>query len=205
MPELPQLLIATNNEGKVAELRGLLAGCGWEIVTPRDIGPALDVEETGATYSENARLKATAFSRAADLPALAEDSGLEVDALGGEPGPLHHQRGWDGRTAYETSQRLLDALESVPATRRTARYRAVIVVALADGAVIEAEGTCEGVIADAPAGSEGFGYDPVFLLPSLGKTMAELSTEAKNRVSHRALAVANLKKRLRKAAAQPSG
>ena len=202
---MPQLLIATSNEGKVAELRGLLAGCGWEIVAPRDIGLALDVEETGATYSENARLKAAAFSRAAGLPALAEDSGLEVDALGGEPGPLHHRRGWDGRTAYETSQRLLDALEGVPAERRTARYRTVIVVALADGAVIEAEGACEGVIADAPAGSEGFGYDPVFFLPSLGKTMAELSREAKNRISHRALAVANLKERLRKAAAPPSG
>ena len=93
----------------------------------------------------------------------------------------------------------------MPAERRTARYRTVIVVALADGAVIEAEGACEGVIADAPAGSEGFGYDPIFFLPSLGKTMAELSTEAKNRISHRALAVANLKERLRKAAAPPSG
>ena len=163
---MPQLLIATNNEGKVAELRGLLAGCGWEIVAPRDIGLALDVEETGATYSENARLKAAAFSRAAGLPALAEDSGLEVDALGGEPGPLHHRRGWDGRTAYETSQRLLDALEGVPAERRTARYRTVIVVALADGAVIEAEGACEGVIADAPRRQRGLRLRP-HLLPAL--------------------------------------
>ena len=196
----PRLLIASNNEGKVREFRRLLEGCGWEIVAPQDLGLVVEVEETGSTYTENARIKAEAFSRASGLAALADDSGLEVDALGGEPGPLHHLRGWDGRDPTETSGRLLAALWDVPAEKRTGRYRAVLVLYLPDGRTIETEGAEEGVIAASMMGEGGFGYDPVFYLPELGKTIAELSMEEKNRVSHRGLAAAAMRDRLQELA-----
>ena len=191
-----RLLIATSNAGKVAEFRDLLADSGWQVVSPEEIGLDLEVEETGSTYAENARLKAEAFSRASGLAALADDSGLEVDALKGEPGALHHRHGWDGRDQEERIRILLDALKDVPAPQRTARFRAAIVVVLAGGEVIEAEGGGEGVIATQRSGSEGFGYDPVFVLPHLGKTMADLGIEEKNRVSHRAAAAVKIRQRL---------
>jgi XTP/dITP diphosphohydrolase len=194
---MPHLLIATSNAGKVAEFRELLDGCGWEIIAPADIGLDLQVDETGTTYAENARLKAEAFRRASGLGALGEDSGLEVDALNGDPGSLHHLTGWDGRNQDEAIHILLEALKDVPPQRRTARYRAVIVVVLVDGTILEAEGIEEGVVIDTPAGSNGFGYDPVFLIPDLGRTAAQLSLQEKNQISHRALAVANLRQRLR--------
>jgi XTP/dITP diphosphohydrolase len=197
MTELPRLLIATNNPGKVDEFRALLAGCGWQIVAPDDLGLTLDVDETGETYLENALIKAEAFSHASGLAALADDSGLEVDALGGEPGALHHVHGWDGRNQAERIQILLDALRSVPPGARTARFRAVLVVVQPDGSVIQEEGACEGVIALSPSGSQGFGYDPVFYLPALDRTMAQLNSGAKNRVSHRALAAEKLRERLK--------
>jgi len=193
---VPRLLLATNNPGKAAEFRELLAGCGWQIIVPSDIDLELDVEETGRSYADNARLKAEAFCRASGLAALADDSGLEVDALGGQPGALHHERGWDGRDDPERVQILLDALKGVPAEGRTARYRVVLVVALPDGRRLEEEGVCEGVIAAASAGANGFGYDPVFYLPALGKTMAQLSRAEKNRLSHRADAAGKMRGRL---------
>ena len=193
----PRLLIATNNLDKAGELRGLLGDCGWEVVSPAELGISLDVEETGTTYAENARLKAEAFSRASGLAALADDSGLEVDALEGEPGPLHHVNGWDGRDQAERIQILLTAMLEVPRSRRTARFRAVTVLVLPDGRVREEQGTCEGVIATAPAGERGFGYDPVFVLPGGDLTMAQLSTEEKNRVSHRGVAARKMAERLR--------
>jgi XTP/dITP diphosphohydrolase len=186
MPRQPNLLIASNNAGKVREFRELLAGRGWEVVAPSDIGLALEVEETGASYEANARIKARAFADASGLPALADDSGLEVDALGGEPGPLHHEKGWDGGDNDERIRILLRAMEGMP--NRRARFRAVIVVAFPDGRELIAEGACEGEITLAAAGSGGFGYDPVFYVPELGCTMAELPAAEKNRVSHRAKA-----------------
>jgi XTP/dITP diphosphohydrolase len=193
---MPQLLIATSNAGKIAEFRELLDGCGWEVVAPAEIGLNLEVDETGTTYAENARLKAEAFSRACGLAALGEDSGLEVDALNGEPGPLHHLTGWDGRNQADAIRILIEALKDVPPELRTARYRAVIVVALQDGRLLDSEGVEEGLIVDLPAGTNGFGYDPVFYIPELGKTAAQLSLQEKNRVSHRALAAGKLQERL---------
>src|SRR5687768_12873958 len=156
---MAKLLIATNNAGKVAEFRDLLADCGWEIVGPADVGVELEVEETGATYAENAHLKAQAFSRASGLAALADDSGLEVDALAGEPGPLHEARGWDGRDQAERIALLLQRLGGITPEQRTARFRAVLVLALPAGESLEEEGVCEGIITMAPAGEGGFGYD----------------------------------------------
>jgi XTP/dITP diphosphohydrolase len=191
----PRLLIASNNAGKVAEFRDLLADCGWEIVAPRDVGVELDVHETGRSYEDNARLKARAFAQASGLPALADDSGLEVDALGGEPGPLHHEKGWDGANNDERIQILLRALDG--RSDRRARFRAVIVVAFPDGRELVAEGVCEGEIALAPVGTGGFGYDPIFHLPEHGRTMAELTPAQKNSISHRARAAEAIKPRLK--------
>jgi XTP/dITP diphosphohydrolase len=192
-----RLLIASNNAGKVLEFRELLAGCGWEIIGPSDISLDLKVEETGSTYRENALLKAKAFSRASGLATLADDSGLEVDALDGEPGATHHLRGWDGADQDERIAILLRALEGVPAARRTARFRCVIVVVAPDGRSFESEGECEGLVVPTAAGSGGFGYDPVFWLPGLGKTMAELSPAEKNQVSHRGIAGRAMRDQLR--------
>lgn len=198
----PQLLLATNNAGKIAEFRELLAGCGWEIVTPRDLGLKLDVEEAGTTYSENAYIKAQAFSEASGLAALADDSGLEVDALDGQPGALHHLHGWDGRNDAERLRILLDALKAVPHERWTGRYQAAVVVVLPNGRVLEGQGTEEGRITETPAGTNGFGYDPIFYLPELQKTAAELSMAEKNLVSHRALATFAVRDQLRALAEQ---
>jgi XTP/dITP diphosphohydrolase len=193
----PKLLIATNNLDKVSELRDLLGDCGWEVVSPADVSITLDVEETGTTYAENARIKAEAFSRASGLAALADDSGLEVDALDGEPGAMHHVNGWDGRDQTERIAILLTAMLELPKSKRTARFRAVIVVALPEGRLLEEEGSCDGVIATAPSGDGGFGYDPVFVLPDRGVTMAQLSPAEKNAVSHRGLAAKKMADRLR--------
>lgn len=187
---VPRLLLATNNPGKVAELRRLLATTGYELVTPAELGIALDVEESGVTYAENAAAKARAAARAAGCLALADDSGIEVDALGGRPG-VHSARyggaGLDDRARVEL---LLRELEGVPNGRRTARFRAVVVIAAPDGSVLQTfEGVAEGSIAREPRGTGGFGYDPIFVVRGLGKTMAELTPEEKDAVSHRGQAL----------------
>jgi len=199
--EQPRLVIATNNPGKVVEFRDLLTGCGWEVVAPADAGVSIDVDETGSTYAENARIKAEAFCRATGLPAIADDSGLEVDALNGEPGPLHHLKGWDGDNDVKRVEILLAAIKDVPEAERTGRFFSVIVVALPDGSAIEEQGVIEGRIAFEPAGTTGWGYDPVFVLPDRGVTMAQLSEGEKNRISHRGIAFAKMQRRLQTLAA----
>jgi len=184
---MPELLLATNNPGKVREYKVLLSSCGFDLVTPAVRGINIEVAETGSTFTENASIKARAFAAASGLLTLADDSGLEVDALGGEPGV------WSARYGGKSSDNerialLLENLECVPAELRTARFRCVIAIASPDGSLRLAEGTIEGVITSGPRGYHGFGYDPVFLLPGLGKTMAELSADEKNRLSHRAVA-----------------
>jgi XTP/dITP diphosphohydrolase len=197
---MPRLLLATNNAGKVRELRALLGDCGWQLVAPAELGLELEVDETGESYAENARLKALAFARASGLAAVADDSGLEVDALGGEPGPLHHRLGYDGTDHESRLAILLARLAGRPPAERVCRYRAVIVVVYPDGTTIEAEGACEGVIVETALGSNGFGYDPIFYLPAAGRTMAELSPAEKNAISHRAAAARALCPKLRETA-----
>ncbi len=182
---MPQLLLATNNAGKVAEYRQLLDGCGWEIVTPAEIGLHIEVDETGQTYAENATLKAVAYARASGLTSLADDSGLEVDAMDGRPGVLSARYAGEDRTDAERAEALLTELRDVADERRTARFRCVIAIANGDENVELAEGTVEGRIAREPRGKSGFGYDPIFLLPERGLTMAELPAGEKHRVSHR--------------------
>jgi XTP/dITP diphosphohydrolase len=180
-----RLLLATNNPGKAAEYRALLKGCGWELVTPRDLGLDLEVEEAGGDYAENARIKAEAFAKASGLVALADDSGIEVEALGGAPGPLSARFGGDDISDAQRVALLLKRLAGVPPERRSARFRCLIAVARPEGQVSLFEGQCEGRVAEGPRGESGFGYDPVFLLPERGLTIAELSPEEKNAVSHR--------------------
>jgi XTP/dITP diphosphohydrolase len=183
-----KLLLATSNPGKAAEFRTLLARLSLDLVTLPEAGITMVVPETGETMEANAMLKATAYAAESGFPALADDSGLEVDALGGEPG--HRSARYAGETASDTDRvdYLLARLAGVPREGRTARFRCVIAVATPAGVTAVAAGECRGRIAFEARGSHGFGYDPIFYLPELGKTMAELSEGEKNGISHRARA-----------------
>ena len=206
-----QLLIATNNQGKIRELRELLSDTGIELVTPARIQLDLDVLEDGGTYAENAAKKAAAFAQASGLISLADDSGLEVDALEGAPGLYSARYGsTNGEKLSDAGRRqfLLRQLQEKPRPW-TARFHATIAVAIPEKLWSQAarrlrvqeptpahqifEGYCEGVIIPEERGDGGFGYDPIFLLPELGKTMAELGIDEKNRLSHRARAVIKAK------------
>jgi XTP/dITP diphosphohydrolase len=184
----PKLLLATNNKGKIREYQSLLQGIPYEIVTPAALGITMQVDEAGGSFEENAILKATALTSASGLLSLADDSGLEVDALGGKPGSLSHRYAGENATDADRVNYLLSKLKGVPRQERIARFRCVIAIAAPDGKVELCSGECHGYITREPKGDRGFGYDPVFYLPELGKTMAELSLEEKNRVSHRAKA-----------------
>lgn len=178
-----RIVLATHNRGKRREWQELLEGLPVEILLPEEVGVSEAVEESGTTYLENARLKAHAFMQRSGLPALADDSGLEVDALDGAPGvrSARYALGND-EVRYRA---LLKALADVPSERRTARFRCVAVFVMPDGREWVSEGVVEGVIGFAPSGESGFGYDPVFVVPELNKTFAELTREEKNRISHR--------------------
>lgn len=186
---MTDLFLATNNPGKIREYEQLLAPLEVKLWTPRMLGLEITVREEAASYAENARLKALTYVRASGMPTLADDSGLEVDALGGAPG-IHSAR-YAGHDANDADRYhlLLQQLEGLPWEKRTARFRCVLVLATPDGEVYSTEGVCEGIIGFEPRGSHGFGYDPIFFLPEYGMTMAQLSPEVKNRVSHRARAV----------------
>ena len=195
-----RLLIATNNKGKVKELQDLLQDTGIAFVTPMQIDLDLDVIEDGQTYAENANKKAVAFARASGLISLADDSGLEVNALNGAPGLYSARYGsTDGVKLSDAERRafLIRNLQDEPRPW-TARFHATIAIAVPNGETHFAEGFCEGEIIPEERGTGGFGYDPIFLLSELGKTMAELTMEEKNRLSHRARAVMNAKETLQK-------
>ena len=188
-----KLLIATNNRGKAVEFQDLLKEAAIELILPTDIGLDLHVVEDGHTYAENASKKAVAFAQASGLYALADDSGLEVDALDGAPG-LYSARYAPRPNASDEDRRarLLQNLRDKPRPW-TARFHATVAVAAPDGTVKLAEGICPGEIIPEQRGTGGFGYDPIFLLPETGRTMAELASQEKNRLSHRARAVQNAK------------
>lgn len=185
---MTRLLIATNNPGKLREYENLLADLPLTLTWPGQEGIELEVEETGESFRENAILKARAYARASGLLTLADDSGLEVDALGGEPGILSSRYAGPEADDEDRMRLLLRKLEGVPWEERTARFRCVIALATPQGEVWTTEGSCEGIIAFEPRGEHGFGYDPVFYLPQFGRTMAQLPPELKNRISHRARA-----------------
>lgn len=192
-----EIVIASRNKGKIAEILQILAETPVKLRSLLDFPDGPTVEETGTTYVENARLKARAVARHSGLWALADDSGIEVDALNGGPG-VHSAR-YAGPAAGDApnNERLLRELAAVPEAKRTARFRAAVVLAAPDGSFLaEAEGACEGIIAAEPRGASGFGYDPLFILPEFGLTMAELGLEIKNRISHRAVALRRLRDRM---------
>ncbi len=199
-----QVLFATSNPHKLAEVKALLGPLGWEVIGLDELDQRPpEPREDGATFAENARLKALAYARATGLPCLADDSGLEVDALGGAPG-VHSARyaaARGSRAARDeaNNQKLLRELSGVPADRRRARFACALCLARPDGTIVaETSGTCEGVIGEQPRGDGGFGYDPLLYLPELGLTVAELSPSEKNARSHRGSAARAMAERLRR-------
>ncbi len=183
-----KVILASKNQHKLTELSAILSQLGFEIALESEYGLDIDVEETGTTFEENSFLKADAVMKASGLPVLADDSGLMVDALDGAPGVYSarygHKASDKERTAY-----LLENMKDVPEEKRGAKFVCVITCLFPDGRKIVARGECPGVIARAPHGENGFGYDPVFYLPELGMTYAELPSEQKNAISHRARAL----------------
>ena len=184
-----KIVIASNNPGKLKEIQAILADSTFELLLPRDLGYYLEVEETGSTYPENARLKAVAHAQKSGLLAMADDSGLEVDALGGAPG-LHSARYHPAPEANDADRRsfLLQNVQKFPRPW-LAHFHCTIALADPAGQVWYAEGNCPGEIIPTELGDNGFGYDPIFLLPAFGRTMAQLSLSEKNQISHRARAV----------------
>ncbi len=188
MDGAPRLVVATGNAGKLREIRALLEPTGWEALSLAEAGiDSAEVVETGRSYLENAVAKAVAVANQSGLPALADDSGLEVDALGGRPGVTSARYGGPLLTDHERSARLLSELEGVPASQRRARFRAVVVLALPGGQRFVREGELAGRITEAPRGENGFGYDPVFAIAD-GRTLAEIGDE-KQQLSHRSRAL----------------
>ncbi|GJM41209.1 MAG: non-canonical purine NTP pyrophosphatase [Ardenticatenaceae bacterium] len=195
---MTKLLVATHNKGKVVEFAEMLADLEIEWLSLDDLGVTQDIEETGSTFRENGVLKAQAYAAETGYLTLADDSGLEVDVLDGAPGVYTARYGGAGLTAVQRYQKLLEAIQHVPEPARTARFRCVIVLASPDGNILgESEGVCEGQIGLSPAGEGGFGYDPVFYLPHLQQTMAQLSPAEKHKISHRGQAVQAIVPRLR--------
>jgi XTP/dITP diphosphohydrolase len=185
---MPELLLASFNQGKIREYRSLLDGLGYHITTLAAQGIRETIEESGGSYEQNAGLKAITYARLGQLITLADDSGLEVDVLGGKPGVRSAR--FAGQTATDTDRVnfLLAKLRSVPWEKRTACFKCVIVIATPEGLSEVCYGECQGMIAFEAKGENGFGYDPIFYVPETGKTMAELPLQLKNQISHRAQA-----------------
>ena len=189
-----KLVLASKNVKKMREMNDILSGMGVEVCLQADVGIDVDVEETGTTFEENSRLKAQAVMEASGLPAIADDSGLCVDALNGAPGVYSARYGGEG---LDDTGRYRLLLANMPkGEARTAKFVSVITCCFPGGEVLTARGECPGTIAFAPMGEGGFGYDPVFFLPRLKKTFAQLSAEEKNAISHRWLALAAFQKKL---------
>ncbi len=193
---MQKLLIATHNQGKVREYTDLLADLPFEVISLAAAGITADVEETGTTFAENARLKATTYAQWSGLLTWADDSGLEVDALAGQPGVYSARYAGANASDEDRYRKLIRELQARPTAPRTARFRCVVALALPTGKVLTTEDTIEGEILDEPRGEHGFGYDPVFLIPTLNCTMAELSATKKNAISHRGKAAAKARQLL---------
>ena len=184
-----KVVLATRNRGKLREIVPLVAGLELELLTIDEVAPDAELREDGVTFVENALAKARQAARATGLPAIADDSGLEVDALDGVPGVYSARYAGPGADDDSNNAKLLEALRGVPPNQRTARFRCVAVfVDPARGLELVRDGACEGEVLEGPRGQDGFGYDTLFFIPTVGRTMAELPLEEKNRLSHRAAA-----------------
>ena len=190
-----KLLLATRNRDKVREIRSVLADLDVELICAANVPDLPEVEEDADTLEGNAIKKAMTLHKITGLPTLADDTGLEVEALGGAPGVYSSRYAGPDATYADNVQKLLQAMRDVPESRRQAQFRTGVAFAH-DGNVETVEGICRGVITTEPRGSNNFGYDPVFYVPDLGKTMAEMTLEEKNRISHRGRALQEIKKRL---------
>ena len=189
-----KFVLATHNPGKLKEMADILSGLGVEVVSPADVGVTVDVEESGTTFAENAMLKARAICAAANLPAIADDSGLCVDALNGGPGVYSARYGGEGLDDRGRCILLLQNMRGQ--TTRAAHFACAIACVFPNGDALTAEGRCDGAIAFAPLGTEGFGYDPVFLVPGMGKTFGQLTGEEKSAISHRGHALRDFSEKL---------
>lgn len=189
-------VLASHNQKKMAEMRAILSELGIEVLSQADVGVDIEPEETGTTFEENARIKAEAIMQATGLPAIADDSGLVVEALNGEPGVYSARYGGEGLDDAGRWQLLLKNMEGKE--DRACKFVSVICCAFPDGSQLMARGECHGVVAQGPKGEGGFGYDPIFWLPEKGKSMAELPPEEKNSISHRGNALRVFKEELEK-------
>ena len=194
------LLLGSFNRGKLKEMRELLAGMAYRVIGPADVGLSGAPEETGTTFMENAILKARHYAEKAGLLAVADDSGLSVDALGGGPGLYSSRFGGEGASDDERNRLLLERLKGVPREQRGARFTSAVAAARDGEVLFQAEEHVEGFIAEAPTGPNGFGYDPIFFYPPFGKTFGEVSGPEKDRVSHRGKSFARLREFLRRLA-----
>ncbi len=191
-----ELIIASKNEGKIKEIIDILGLEDVKVYTPKDFADWPEVEETGLTFYDNALIKARALVEAFGKPAVADDSGLEVDALGGEPGIYSARYAGEQGNAEKNNEKLLRELEGVPQEKRGARFRCVAVLMAPDGWVTSAEGTLEGYIGFEPHGAKGFGYDPIFIPQGDTRTVAQMPLDEKNKISHRAQAFHKLKAKM---------
>ncbi len=191
-----QIVLATRNQGKIRELQALMRDFDIDVISVADIPDAPEVEENGRTFLDNSLKKAREIAMATGIMALADDSGLVVDALDGAPGVYSARFAGEDATDEKNNRKLLTEMKEVPDEKRTARFKCVMVLYHPSGQWISAEGSCEGIISREPAGSQGFGYDPVFFVPEIGRSMAELSSEEKNAISHRGNALKRLREKL---------
>ena len=187
-----KVVLASHNQKKMVEMKAILSQMGVEVLSQAEVGVDLEPEETGTTFEENARIKAQAVMQATGLPAIADDSGLMVDALGGDPGVYSARYGGPGLDDTGRWQLLLKNMAGE--SNRACKFVSVICCAFPDGGEVMARGECPGILAQGPSGDGGFGYDPIFYLPQLGKTMAQLTPAEKNQISHRARALAGFQK-----------
>ena len=192
---MKKLIVGSRNEGKIREIRAVLADLPFDVTGLPDAGIP-DAEETGATFQENAVIKAKYYSQHTGEYCLADDSGLEVDALGGAPGIYSARYAGENATDADNNRKLLHSLAEVPTEQRTARFRSVLALAGPDGSLLLAEGVCEGVLLTEERGAGGFGYDPLFYMPEHGKTLSEMTLVEKNAVSHRGNALRSFKRKL---------
>jgi len=190
----PEVIVATQNRGKVREIKQVLKGLGLRILSLNDFSGVPQIEKDGKSFLENALKKARFYSRYFGRLTLADDSGLEVDVLKGQPGIYSARYTGEGGSTRENNQKLLKEMEGIPLSKRGAQFKCVLAVVSPEGKEVVVEGSCRGRIGFKEVGKKGFGYDPLFVIPSYGKTMAQLSIEEKNRISHRGKALRKLRK-----------
>ncbi len=193
---MKEIFIATNNKGKAKDFEALFLPFGIEVKTLADLPEAIDVEETGVTFEENAILKAEEVAKRFHTFVIADDSGLEIDALNGEPGVYSARYAGEEKEDEKNIDKVLTKLADVPENERTARFRCVLAVAAPNMKTVTVEGSCEGVITTERIGTEGFGYDPIFYVPQYNKTMAEMTAKEKGTISHRGQAIQKLRPQL---------